>query len=111
MYVEGGQSWAPGGHPAGTHLVGSVNPVLRVKGGHAPQGWFESVSGEGQQCRCGPVKFVAVDLYERLLAERGRDPAAFARKCSAVMAAAVEHYGRARARAVENAEAKARRGR
>jgi hypothetical protein len=89
---------------------GLVHTVLRVKGGHDARG-FEAVSAESQQCRCGPVKFVAVDLYERLLAERGRDPAAFARKCSAVMAAAVEHYGRARARAVENAGRKARRGR
>ncbi len=69
------------------------------------------MSAESQPHRGGPVRFVAVDLYERLLAERERDAAAFARKCSAVMAAAVEHYGRARARAVESAGQKARRGR
>ena len=68
------------------------------------------MSAESQQCQGEPVRFVAVDLYERLLAERERDRAAFDRKYSPVMRAAVEHYGRARERAVENAMLKARRG-
>ena len=60
------------------------------------------------EAKAGPVvvEFTSIDLYEQLLAERERDPTAFARKYSGVMGAAVEGYERARSRAVERAKAK-----
>lgn len=49
------------------------------------------------------VAFTSIDLYERLSAERAADPVAFSRKYSAVMAATVNGYEQARARAMASA--------
>lgn len=62
------------------------------------------VGAEKQSSQPAPVKFVSIDLYERLLSEKAADFRRYTVKYSPVMRAAVEGYERARAAAVEGAE-------
>ena len=50
------------------------------------------------------VEFTAIDLYEKMLREREADPARYELNYSRVMRDTVEHYRRARGRAVERAK-------
>lgn len=52
------------------------------------------------------VEFTAIDLYEKMLRERAADPTRYELNYSRVMKDTVEHYRRARERAVEKAKAK-----
>jgi len=52
------------------------------------------------------VEFTAIDLYEKILGERAADPARYELSYWRVMKDTVEHYRRARERAVERAKAK-----
>ena len=52
------------------------------------------------------VEFTAIDLYEKMLREREADPTRYEMSYSRVMKDTVEHYRRARERAVEKAKAK-----
>jgi hypothetical protein len=52
------------------------------------------------------VEFTAIDLYEKLLREQAADPVRYELSYSRVMKDTVEHYRRARERAVERAKAK-----